>query len=159
MTASALDPETAEPGNASSSAVELPTSERDELIFRASLTGASYREIAEEFGVSRQRVHQIVTRIRKSYLPERYSDATQNLAHEIAILDLLTRGNIKAAVAGSKAAADTVLEAHRRRCKLLGLETAAKLDITVKTAQDIEIERLIAMMGELPESAREGMQQ
>lgn len=127
-------------------AVEKPTTERDEAIFNMSLMGMSYRAIAKEVGLSAPRVHTIVKRMHDLYIPERYSDMTRNLAHELAILDVLTRGNLRAAAAGSKNAADIVHNAHVRRCKLLGLENATKVEVTLKSAQDVEIERLMQMM-------------
>lgn len=127
-------------------AVERPTTELDEVVFNMSLTGMSQRAIAAEVGISKTQVHRIVTRMHDSYIPERYADMTRNLAHELAILDVLTRGNLAAAAAGSKNAADIVHNAHIRRCKLLGLENAMKLEVTLKTAQDVEIERLMQMM-------------
>jgi hypothetical protein len=142
----ATDP-LSEQGNApTSGVVEQTTTERDESIFNMSLLGMSERAIAAEVGLAKTSVHNIIRRMHDLYVPERYSDMTHNLAHELAILDVLTRGNLAAAAAGSKSAADICLDAHIRRCKLLGLENASKVEVTLKSAQDVEIERLMTLM-------------
>ncbi len=70
------------------------------------------------------------------------------LGRELNILDALTSRNLPKAVKGDKAAADIVLASHVRRSRLLGLDAAVKAEITVRTAQDIEIERLVALLGQ-----------
>lgn len=114
--------------------------------------GESFGAISRATGVPKTTVHHMVQRLAKAYVKERYGDHTAVLGRELQILDALTRKNLAAATSGDKAAADIVMNAHIRRSKLLGLDAAVKAEITVRTAQDIEIERLMSLMR--PEEAQ-----
>lgn len=108
--------------------------------------GESFRAIERATGVPKSTAQQMVARLSSEYVTQHYGDKTTVLGRELHILDMLTRKNLKRATEGDKAAADIVLNAHIRRSKLLGLDAAVRAEITVKTAQDIEIERLVSMM-------------
>lgn len=108
--------------------------------------GESYTAISKATGIPRSTVEKMCGRLTANYVNERYGDAKSALGRELFILDALTRKNLSAAVRGNSQAAKIVLDAHVRRCKLLGLEAAVKAEIVVKTATDIEIERLTDLL-------------
>ena len=110
--------------------------------------GESYRTISRATGIPRSTVHHMVKRLTAQYVDDRYGDAKTALGRELAILDSLTRKNLKAAQDGNATAAKIVLEASRDRRRLLGLDAAVKSEITVKTPLDVDIERLVATLTE-----------
>lgn len=112
--------------------------------------GESFGQISKATGVPKTTVQHMVKRMSTNYVRDRYGDHTAVLGRELQILDMLTRKNLAAASKGDKAAADIVMNAHIRRSKLLGLDAAVKAEITVRTAQDIEIERLMSLMTREP---------
>jgi hypothetical protein len=110
------------------------------------LRGESFRAIEAATGVPRSTAQAMCQRLSADYVKNRYNDKTAVLGRELAILDSLTRKNLKRAQDGDKPSADIVLNAHIRRSKLLGLDAAVKAELTVRSAQDIEIERLVSLM-------------
>lgn len=125
------------------------------------LRGESFRAIERATGVPKSTAEHMCKRLAAEYVKDRYGDRTAVLGRELAILDSLTRKNLPRAQNGDKASADIVLNAHIRRSKLLGLDAAVRAEITVKTAQDIEIERLVSLMtasggSDSPEGAESG---
>lgn len=116
------------------------------------MRGESYRAIERATGVPKSTAEHMVKRLGSAYVKDRYGDATVVLGRELAILDTLTRKNLLRAQNGDKASADIVLAAHVRRSKLLGLDAAVKAEITVRSATDIEIERLVSLMKAEPET-------
>ena len=118
--------------------------------------GESLGAISRVTGIPKTTVYHMVKRLSADYVRERYGDATAVLGRELQILDTLTRNNLPRAREGDASAARIVLDAHVRRSKLLGLEAAVKAELTVRTSTDIEIERLVAMLGvETPEAVPE----
>ena len=117
--------------------------------------GESYRAIAAATGVPRATVHHMCKKLTADYVRQRYGDKTSILGRELAILDQLTKRNLPAAIRGDEGAARIVLASHLRRSKMLGLDAAIQAEISVKTAQDIEIERLVMTMRDTPEPERE----
>lgn len=118
-----------------------------EVVMEMFTRGESYVAIARATGIPRTSVMNMCDRHGAAYVRERYGDITSVLGRELRILDSLTRKNLKRAQDGDKASADIVLNAHIRRSRLLGLDAAVKAEITVKGAQDIEIERLMTLLG------------
>lgn len=112
--------------------------------------GDSYNQMVAATGVPRATIHKIIHSTGTQYVQDRYGDRTVVLGRELAILDGLTRANLRAALNGDEKAARIVLEARRSARRLLGLDAAIKAEVTVKTAQDIEIERLVALMKQDP---------
>lgn len=110
--------------------------------------GASYRAISTATGIPKSTVEHMCRRLAAEYAKQRYGDTTSALGRELQILDLLTQKNLKRAADGDTGSAKIVLDAHVRRCKLLGLDAAVKAEITVKNSTDIEIERLVRMLSE-----------
>ena len=108
--------------------------------------GESYRKMSAATGVPVSTCHKIVHAAAGEYVTDRYGDRTTVLGRELAILDSLTRTNLRAAQNGDKDAASIVLQSRQRAHRLLGLDAAVRAEVTVKTAQDIEIERLVSLM-------------
>lgn len=132
-----------------------------EVVLEMHLRGESFRAIEAATGVPRSTAQHMCARLSANYVKNHYNDRTAVLGRELAILDSLTRKNLPRAQNGDKAAADIVLNSHIRRSKLLGLDAAVRAEITVKTAQDIEIERLVSLMtsqggSEGPDGAESG---
>lgn len=109
--------------------------------------GESFGAISRATGIPKTTVQHMCKRLAAEYVRERYGDHTAVLGRELNILDQLTRTNLARAKEGDKASADIVLNSHIRRSRLLGLDAAVKAELTLKTTTDIEIERLISMMG------------
>lgn len=112
--------------------------------------GDSFRAMSSATGVPVSTCHKIVKAAGAQYVTERYGDRTVVLGRELSILDALTRANLRAALNGDEKAARIVLEARRSARRLLGLDAAIRAEVTVKTAQDIEIERLVSLMKQDP---------
>lgn len=112
--------------------------------------GDSFRVMSEATGVPVSVCHRIVKAAGAQYVKDRYGDRTVVLGRELSILDSLTRANLRAALNGDEKAARIVLEARRSARRLLGLDAAIRAEVTVKTAQDIEIERLVTLMKQDP---------
>lgn len=112
--------------------------------------GDSFRAMSAATGVPVATCHKIIHAAGAQYVTDRYGDRTVVLGRELSILDALTRANLRAALEGDEKAARIVLEARRSARKLLGLDAAIKAEVTVKTAQDIEIERLVTLMKQDP---------
>jgi hypothetical protein len=138
----------------------MPRAERDarhaahweyaDQIMKLFTAGESFRKIAAATGVPKSVVHRIVHSAADEYVTDRYGNRTTVLGRELAILDSLTRTNLRKAQDGDRDAAMIVLESSRARRRLLGLDAAFQTEITVKTAQDIEIERLMTIMKQNP---------
>lgn len=114
--------------------------------------GESYRAISRATEIPLSTLHLMVKQLAGQYVDERYGDAKTALGRELALLDALTRKNLKAALDGNANAAKIVLEASRDRRRLLGLDAALKVDATVRTPTDVEIERLIQALIENDET-------
>lgn len=118
-----------------------------DVVERMFVAGESYSSIATATGIPRSTVGHMCKRLMVKYAEER-GDLRTALGRELNLLDQLTRKNLRRAMNGDKAAADIVMNAHIRRSKLLGLEAAVKAEITMKTTTDVEIERLVALLGD-----------
>lgn len=140
------------PGSQMTRAEKMASHNRHEAyadeIARMYAEGQSFRAIEQATGVPKSTVAHMCKRLAAEYAHERYGDKTAILGRELQILDMLTRKNLGPACRGDTGAAKIVLDAHVRRSKLLGLDAAVKAELTVRTAQDIEIERLIRMMAD-----------
>jgi hypothetical protein len=115
-------------------------------IARMFAEGQSFRAMERATGVPKSTCEHMCKRLSADYVRERYSDRTAALGRELQLLDVLTRKNLRRAADGDTNSAKIVLDAHVRRSKLLGLDAAVQVGLTVRTAQDIEIERLMQMM-------------
>lgn len=123
-----------------------------EQLLQMYVRGDSYRQMEAATGVPKSVCQRIIKAAGAEYVHDRYGDRTTVLGRELSILDALTRANLRAALEGDEKAARIVLEARRSARRLLGLDAAIRAEVTVKTAQDIEIERLVALMKQDPAS-------
>lgn len=117
-----------------------------EQVFEMFTRGESFRAISRATDIPLVSVHKMVKQLGAEYVGTRYGDRNAVIGRELAILDSLTRKNLRKAQDGDKDAAQIVLQSSRERRRLLGLDAALALDVTVKTPQDVEIERLVAML-------------
>lgn len=150
------------PGHGNAEIVRMTHSERQERharhwayadqIMDMFTRGESYRKMSAATGVPVASVHRIVHAAAGEYVADRYGDRTTVLGRELSILDALTRTNLRAAQNGDEKAARIVLESRRAVRRLLGLDAAIRAEVTVKTAQDIEIERLVSLMKQDPDT-------
>lgn len=92
---------------------------RDGQVWRLYLEGHTQEAIAERFGVSQQRVSQIVSEVRES-IPEVARIAAALL--DLERLDLLLTGTMPPAMSGDPKATAAVLRILERRAKMLGLD-------------------------------------
>ena len=123
------------------------------------IRGDTFKAMEAATGVPKSVAERIVKKAGADYVKQRYGDRTAALGRELAILDTLTRANLRAAMNGDRNAAAIILEARRAARRLLGLDAAVKAEVTVKTAQDIEIERLVALMKSEPDVASDTIQE
>lgn len=116
---------------------------RNGEIWRAYLFGKTQEAIAEEFGLSQQRVSELIRDVRES-LPE--TDLTELRRADLERLDAMLPNNILMAVAGDKDAVNSVLKIMERRAKLLGLDAPTKQEVTGRVAsyrvEGVDIDKL-----------------
>lgn len=117
-------------------------------VFDMFTRGESFRTISRATEIPLSTVHKMVRQLSAGYVKDRYGDRDAVVGRELALLDSLTRGNLKAAQNGDHAAARIVLDSSRERRRLLGLDAAARSEVTVKTPQDVEIERLVSLLAD-----------
>lgn len=127
-------------------------------IARMYAAGESYRSMSRATGIPKSTVEHMCKRLSSEYARERYGDKTAALGRELQLLDMLTKKNLPRALMGEVNAAKIVMDAHIRRSRLLGLDATVRAEITVRTAQDIEIERLVQMMGPAPAEPAEPLE-
>lgn len=117
-------------------------------VFEMFTRGESFRSISRATEIPLSTVHKMVRQLSAEYVDTRYGDRNAVIGRELAILDSLTRKNLKAAQNGSRAAAEIVLQSSRDRRKLLGIDAALQAEVTFKTPLDVEIERLVALFAD-----------
>lgn len=127
---------------------EVEHLERLNLVMDKVVAGMSIREIAAELGIPKSTVHRMARSALDRYVPEQYGNRTQMLARELVLLDSLTRLNLQSAQLGDWQSARIVLQAHMRRCRLLGLDAPSRTQHTFSSAIDREIEDLVSLLGE-----------
>lgn len=116
------------------------------IILDMATRGETHQAISEATGIPRSTVTKLIPKLQADYVRDHYGDPTAVIGRELALLDSLTRKNARRAQEGDPVAAKIVMEASRDRRKLLGLDAAVKAELTIKTATDVEIERLNEMM-------------
>lgn len=126
--------------------------DRNGAIWRAYVSGATQEAIAAEHGISRERISQILTKIRDTIPDE---DRTHLIRREADFLDQMRRaaldlfdkrpipaysngrpiempdGTIAEDHSGRLAAFDRAVKVHERLTKLLGLDAPAKADVSL----------------------------
>lgn len=130
-------------------------------VWKAYISGATQEHIAQEHGISQQRVSQILADVRESIPDE---DRAHLIRREADFLDQMRRsvldlydmppipaysngrpvlmedGSTAEDHSGRLAAFDRAVKVHERLTKLLGLDASLKQEVTVTTApEDIEL--------------------
>lgn len=138
---------------------------RNGLIWAAHVRGATQEAIAQEHGLSQARVSQIITQVRDSVPP---AERAAVVLRELDFVDQMRRAALdvfdlppKPAYSNGRmmvdenglpipdhsarlAAFDRAMKAHERLSKLLGLDAAAKSEVSVTVdPDDIEVVRRI----------------
>lgn len=107
---------------------------RNGQIWRAYLEGHTQEAIAERFGISQQRVSQIIEEVRES-IPEVARVAAALL--DLERMDLLLTGVMPPALAGDTKAAAAVLRILERRAKALGTDVSQPLEVVLDARLDV----------------------
>ncbi|MCY0917048.1 hypothetical protein OS965_02505 [Streptomyces sp. H27-G5] len=131
-----------------SKAQQAATAERRGKAIRMKIEGATYTEIAEELGYSSRGSACVDVRraLEKHVIEEGLAvEAWREL--ELARLDILQQSIWPEAKDGNPRAIETALKILDRRAKLLGLDSAIKLEVLTIDALDAQIQRLEAELG------------
>jgi len=108
---------------------------RNGEVWRAYVAGATQERIAEDHGVSRQRIGQILAEVRES-IPDTDRVDAALLAVERA--NALLAGVWPAAVGGDPKAVLAALRVMERTAKALGLDAVEPLRVTIERQRDLE---------------------
>ncbi|MFF4644978.1 hypothetical protein [Streptomyces sp. NPDC001389] len=131
-----------------SKAQQAFTAERRAKAIRLKIDGASYTEIAEQLGYSsRGSACSDVRRALEKHVIEEGLAVEAWRELELARLDLLQKAIWPEATEGNPRAIETALKILDRRAKLLGLDSAIKLEVLTIDALDAQIQRLEAELG------------
>lgn len=140
-----------------SKAQQAFTAERRAKAIRLKIEGHSYTEIAEELGYSsRGSANSDVRRALEKHVIEEGLAVEAWRELELARLDVLQRAIWPEAMGGSPRAIETALKILDRRAKLLGLDSAIKLEVLTVDALDAQIQRLEAELGRVGLAAADG---
>jgi hypothetical protein len=131
-----------------SKAQQAATAERRSKAIRLKIEGHTYTEIAEKLGYSNRAsaCSDIRRALEKHVIEEGLAvEAWREL--ELARLDVLQKAIWPEAMEGNPRAIETALKILDRRAKLLGLDSAIKLEVLTIDALDAQIQRLEAELG------------
>lgn len=132
-----------------SRAQRAATAQRRRQAIALRLAGADLQTIADRLGYSsRAAVCVDLRRAHDIALAETIHDAEELRHLEVARLDRLQAAVWPAALAGDVRAADSALRIIDRRCRLLGLDAPARVELLTMGAIEAEIARLTAELGE-----------
>ena len=101
------------------------------------LSGASYRQIGQQLGVSHVQAFRDVQRVLREVVSEP-AEAVRRV--ELARLDRLMRAHWSAAIEGDTKATAMVLQIMDRRARYLGLDSPQKIDLTASIREMAERE-------------------
>ncbi|GAA3267772.1 hypothetical protein [Streptomyces lavendulae] len=131
-----------------SKAQQAFTAERRAKAIRMKINGSTYTEIADELGYSsRGSACSDVRRALEKHVIEEGLAVEAWRELELARLDILQKAIWPEAMEGSPRAIETALKILDRRAKLLGLDSAIKLEVLTIDALDAQIQRLEAELG------------
>lgn len=118
-------------------------SERNQAIWDGyTVQGKTLMQLAEEFGVSNQRISQVLAKIRES-LPERDRQAVVDLRLEQ--IGAIVSGVLPLARTGDKDAVASYVKLADREAKYLGLDAATKVEASIqRTVLDPDVEALVS---------------
>lgn len=128
-----------------SKAQQAFTAERRAKAIRLKIGGATYTEIAEALGYSsRSAAHMDVKRSLEKHVIEEGLAIEAWRELELARLDTLQQAIWDKAMSGDTRAIEAALKILDRRSKLLGLDSAIRLEVLTVDALDAQIQRLEA---------------
>ncbi|MFE2850568.1 hypothetical protein ACFXJO_05470 [Streptomyces lavendulae] len=131
-----------------SKAQQAFTAERRAKAIRLKINGASYTEIAEQLGYSsRGSACSDVRRALEKHVIEEGLAVEAWRELELARLDILQKAVWEKAMEGDPRSIETALKILDRRAKMLGLDSAVKLEVLTIDALDAQIQRLEAELG------------
>lgn len=110
---------------------------RDGVVWREYLSGRKQADIADDFGLSQQRVSQIIAEVR-AMVGDR--DRSVMAVMDMERLTFLMDAQMPAAMKGDVGASRVVLAALARRAKMLGLDAAEPLRVTFERHLETENE-------------------
>ncbi|KUL26613.1 hypothetical protein ADL12_32155 [Streptomyces regalis] len=118
------------------------------MVWREYLSGRKQTDIAADFDISQQRVSQIISEVRAT-VGDR--DRSVMAMMDMERLTFLMDAQMPAAMKGDVGASRVVLAALARRAKMLGLDAAEPLRVTLErdtnVAGDLVSEALVAALG------------
>lgn len=121
--------------------------EKKAKALQMALGGASYETIARECGwANKSTAYRHVQNAMRDWSPIDYSDAQTMRAQEMARLDRLMTTHWVNALRGDVRASEICLRIIQQRCRIMGLEAPTKIDATVKSGIDAEIEELLRQL-------------
>ncbi|MEV6580267.1 hypothetical protein AB0M92_19115 [Streptomyces sp. NPDC051582] len=131
-----------------SKAQQAFTAERRAKAIRMKIDGSTYTEIAEELGYSgRNSACVDIRRALERHVIEEGLAVEAWRELELARLDVLQKAIWPEAMKGNPRAIETALKILDRRAKMLGLDSAVKLEVLTIDALDAQIQRLEAELG------------
>ncbi|MFI5831077.1 hypothetical protein ACIA6C_28150 [Streptomyces sp. NPDC051578] len=131
-----------------SKAQQAATAERRSKAIRLKIQGKTYTEIAELLGYdSKASACTDIKRALEKHVVEEGLAVEAWRELELARLDVLQQAIWPEAMEGSPRAIETALKILDRRAKLLGLDSAVKLEVLTIDALDAQIQRLEAELG------------
>lgn len=140
-----------------SKAQQAFTADRRAKAIRLKIDGYTYTEIAEELGYSsRGSANSDIRRALEKHVIEEGLAVEAWRELELARLDVLQKAIWPEAMKGSPRAIETALKILDRRAKLLGLDSAIKLEVLTIDALDAQIQRLEAELGRHDLAAADG---
>lgn len=107
------------------------------------VAGATVAEIARATKLSEATIYRVRQAAIASALDVRDSNVAALREAELLRIDRLQRAHWSAALDGGIGSSKIVLMCIDKRCKLLGLDAPVKVDATVKSELDAEIEQLV----------------
>ena len=129
---------------------------RNGEVWRLYLQGHTQESLAEQFGVSQQRISQVINEVRES-IPEVNRVAAALL--DLERLDLLMTGMMPPALAGDAKATAAVLRILERRAKALGTDANQPLEVVLDARMDVVgqlvADALAAALDAVPELSQE----
>ncbi|MEE6264885.1 hypothetical protein V2E29_04390 [Streptomyces diastatochromogenes] len=140
-----------------SKAQQAATAERRAKAIRMKIEGATYTQIADALGyASRSAAHMDVKRSLERHVVEEGLAIEAWRELELARLDTLQQAIWDKAMSGDPRAIEAALKILDRRAKLLGLDSAIKLEVLTVDALDAQIQRLEAELNAAAITAADG---
>ena len=122
------------------------TAERKRQAVALRIAGATFEQIGERLGISKQAAHGLVVKALEATNKQTAETAEQLRAIELQRLDALQAALWADAMRGDEQKVDRVLRVMQRRAALLGLDAPARQEIaqTIETVEAYEYGRAIA---------------